>query len=78
MCLCALNFLKLAGTWACSRVCRYLWIAGTSVISYTFTWVEFPAKLSEAVEGFFQVCYELILGLGFDDDVINISFNIAM
>jgi hypothetical protein len=32
----------------------------------------------EAVEGLFQVSNELILGLGFDNDVINIGFNIAM
>ena len=32
----------------------------------------------EAIEGFFQVKYKLILGLGFDNDVINIGFNIAM
>ena len=41
-------------------------------------WVEFPAKLSEAVKGLFQVSDELILALGFDDDIINICFNIAM
>jgi len=32
----------------------------------------------EAVEGLFQIGYELILALGLDNDVINISFNIAM
>ena len=37
-----------------------------------------PAEFSEAVEGLFQVSNELILGLRFDNDVINIGFNIAM
>ena len=44
----------------------------------TLGWVEFPAKFSEAVQGLFQVSNELILGLGFDNDVVNIGFNIAM
>ena len=44
----------------------------------TLCWVEFPTKLLEAVEGFFQVSDELVLGLGFDDDVINISLSITM
>jgi len=35
-------------------------------------------KFSEAIEGFFQVLYELILGLGLDNNVMNICFNIAM
>ena len=41
-------------------------------------WVEFPAELSEAVEGFFQIRYELILAFGLDNDVVNVGFNIAM
>ena len=44
----------------------------------TLGWVEFPAKFSEAVQGLFQVSNELILGLRFDNDVINIGFNIVM
>ena len=35
-------------------------------------------EFSEAIEGFFQVSNELILGLGFDDNIIDIGFNIAM
>ena len=35
-------------------------------------------KFSEAVEGLFQVSNELILGLGFDDNIVDIGFNIAM
>ena len=35
-------------------------------------------ELAEAVEDFFQVSNKLILGLGFEDDIINISVNIAM
>ena len=50
-------------------------ISSPAALGLTF---EFPAKHSEAVEGFFQVCNELILALGFDNDVVNISFNIAM
>ena len=41
-------------------------------------WVELPAKFPEAVEGLFQVSNKLILDLGFDHNVINIGFNIAM
>src|SRR6185312_17241152 len=41
-------------------------------------WVELPAEFSEAVESLFQVSNELILGLCFDNDVVNIGFNIAM
>ena len=33
---------------------------------------------SEAIEGLFQVSNELILGLGFDDNIVDIGFNIAM
>ena len=44
----------------------------------TLGWVELPAEFSEAVEGLFQVSNELILGLCFDNDIVNISFNIAM
>ena len=44
----------------------------------TLGWVEFPAKFSEAVQGLFQVSNELILSLSFDDNIIDISFNIAM
>ena len=35
-------------------------------------------KLSETIESFLQINYELILSLGFDNDVVNIGFNIAM
>ena len=37
----------------------------------TLGWVEFPSKLS-------GVSDELILGLRFNDDIVNIGFNIAM
>ena len=40
--------------------------------------LSFQAELPEAVEGLFQVSNKLILGLGFDNDIINIGFNIAM
>ena len=32
--LCVLDFLKLAGIWACPWVCGYPRIAGTATISY--------------------------------------------
>ena len=44
----------------------------------TLGWVEFPTKLTEAIQGFFQISYELVLALGLDNDIIDISFNIAM
>ena len=44
----------------------------------TLSWVELLAEFTEAVEGLFQVSNKLILGLGFDDDVVNVGFNIAM
>ena len=51
---------------------------GVTYTKDTLGWVEFPAEFSEAVEGFFQVNNELILGLGFNDNIVDISFNIAM
>ena len=43
----------------------------------TLSWVELLAEFTEAVEGLFQVSNKLILGLGFDDNVVNIGFNIT-
>ena len=51
---------------------------GVTYTKDTLGWVEFPAEFSEAVEGLFKVSNELILGLRFDNDIVNISFNIAM
>ena len=33
-CACVLDFLKFVGIRACLRVCEYLRIAGTSIVSY--------------------------------------------
>ena len=44
----------------------------------TLSWVELPTEFSEAIQGFLQVSDELILGLGFDNNVVNIGFNIVM
>ena len=40
--------------------------------------LSFQRNFPKAVEGLFQVNNELILGLGFDNNIVNIGFNIAM
>jgi hypothetical protein len=37
-----------------------------------------PSKLPQAVEHFFEIGDELIVGFGLDDHVIHVSFNVAM
>jgi hypothetical protein len=41
-------------------------------------WVELPPKLAQAVEGFLEVGDELVVVSGLDDQLIHISFNIAV
>jgi hypothetical protein len=40
--------------------------------------VKFPSKLPQAIEFFLDISDELIVGSGFDDHVIHVSFNVMV
>jgi hypothetical protein len=40
--------------------------------------VELPPELAQAVEGFFEVGHEHIVGSGLDDHVVHVGFNIVL
>jgi hypothetical protein len=40
--------------------------------------VELPLESAQAVEGFIEIRYELIMVSGLDDHIIHVGFNVAM